>query len=163
LDEARRSGADSLDAQRLHADVLGALGEHARRAALLDSLAQAAEGPADRARLILSAAESLLNAEDLAAATEAVARAPALAADAPVVRAAEADLAWRRGAWDEVAARYEELGAQAPAREAVEYARRRAIALDRLGRRPEALTAFAEATGHPDAAGDALESAWRAL
>ena len=78
------------------------------------------------------------------------------------MRAAVAEVAWRRRAWEEVVTLYDELFGESRGAERVENGRRLGVALERLGQPKEALAIFERALAADDAAGAAVELVWRA-
>jgi hypothetical protein len=162
LEQLRAAGYDGPAARRLAADVRGALGDAAGRAAALEALALDSDG-AERLRLWVAAAQSRLDAGDLDAASDDARAAAGIATDEPAVRALMAELAWRRGDWEQVVERCDELMIDAVGDARVTWARRRAIADDRLGRTRDAVTALEDAIGTDDAGGEPLAEAWREL
>ena len=162
LDALEAAGQGGLAARRLRADVLGALGDAHGRAATLEALA-ADVGDGERVALLVQAAHSRLGAGETDEAAADVQAADALAPDELEVRALVAEIAWRRSAWEEVVVRYGELSSESTGAARVEWTRRVAVAADRLGRSDDARAALELAVAAPDAAGEALVSAWRDL
>ncbi len=162
LDGLDAAGQGGMAARRLRAEVFGALGDARGRAATLEALA-ADVGDGERVGLLAQAAHSRLAADELDAAAADVQAADALAPEEPVVRTLVAEIAWRRSAWEEVVVRYGELSSESVGAARVEWTRRVAVAADRLGRSDDARAALELAVAAPDAAGEALISAWRDL
>ena len=162
LDGLEADGASGPAVRRLRADVLGALGDARGRAAVLEELAGDADG-SERARLLVLAAQSRLDADELDAAAADMQVAEALAPEDLDGRTLMAEIAWRRYAWEDVVVRYGELSSEATGASRVEHTRRLAVAADRLGRSDDALAALELAVAAPDAGGEPLVHVWRDL
>jgi tetratricopeptide (TPR) repeat protein len=150
------------DIRRLHADVLGALGDPGARAATLESLADGVGTAEERAMLLLAAADAQLDAGDIVDAQRLVTVAETLTPSDPRVRVAVANVAWRRRSWEEVVTLYDELFHEARGNERTQYGHRLGEALARIGRPAEALTVFEQIVAAEDAGGPALTNVWRA-
>jgi tetratricopeptide (TPR) repeat protein len=161
VEELRAGGRDDRTVQRLHADVLGALGDSLGRAGLLEALAADSE-PVEKVLLLVDAATSRIAGGELGAAHAPLRAAQALAPDDPMVLAARADLAWHERAWDEVVSLCQLLLPTAQGQEQAEWARRLGVSLERLGRIPEALAAY-HAAVEGDGEGEPLALSFRRL
>jgi tetratricopeptide (TPR) repeat protein len=149
--------------RRLYADALGALGDFSGRAAVLESLADDANDPAEQVPLVIEAARAHLRSGQLEPAQLLARRAEAHAPDDAVVHALLADVAFQARAWEDVVALYRKLLPRASAGERVEQTRRLAVALERLGMQADALGAYRQAVAAADADGTPLAAAWRGL
>ena len=162
LDALEATGQAGAAVRRLGADVKGARGDAAGRAAALEELAAQSDDD-ERARLLVQAADSRLAAGELEAAAADARAAETLAPEELAVRTVVAEVAWRRRAWEDVVVCSSELIVDSEGEPRVEWRRRLALANDRLGRATEALAALEEAVAQADAAGEALGRAWRDL
>src|SRR5262249_33540388 len=109
LDGMSEAGKERTLARRLYADVLGALGEHSMRAQVLEGLAEDASAPLAQALLLVEAAHSRLNAEEIAPAQLLAKRAEAIAPADRSVRVVLADVAFLARAWEDAVAMYSTL------------------------------------------------------
>jgi tetratricopeptide repeat protein len=162
LDALEAAGQGGVAVRRLRAEVHGALGDASARAAVLEALALEVGG-SERVGFYVQAAHSRLDAGELEAAAVDVQAAEALASEDLEVRTLVAEIAWRRGAWEEAVVRYGELASESAGAARVEWTRRLAVADDRLGRSDEALAALELAVAASDAEGEVLVQAWRDL
>ncbi len=163
LEDAMEAGIDAARARPLHADVLGALGEHRGRAELFEEMAGLAADEEAQARHLVGAARAHLAAGDAGAALARAREAHGLLPDDPEVRRAFGEAAWRAREWEEIAAAYDALLPEAAPDERVTCALRLGLALERQGRQEAALGCYRTAIELPNASGAQLAESWRNL
>ncbi len=150
-------------APRLHADVLGALGDAVGQARLLEDLAANAGTPRERAELLAASALARVAAGDVATAIARARAATELDPEPEIVRQAVADTAWHGRAWEDVVAIYRQRVPAVTGSERVEAAHRLGVGLERVGQLKKAFEAYQIAIESADAGSKLLPECWRRL